>query len=192
VKAHIVIDCEASGPCPGFGDMISFGAIVVEPALDRGFRSPTIAPTCDAYDDGAYASIQMTREQHIAKSTAALGDAMGDFDDWLTQLAADRLIFWSDNPAFDWQWIHHGFQVAGRRNPFGHSGRRIGDLYAGLSGNAANVSGWKKRRQTAHDHDPLNDAKGNAEALLSILSQYDQLKALSIPVGTAAKQMGVA
>ncbi|WP_158013983.1 3'-5' exoribonuclease domain-containing protein [Sphingomonas sanxanigenens] len=132
----------------------------------------------------------MSREAHVAAASVTLGDALTAFDDWLVELGADRLIFWSDNPAFDWQWIHHGFQVAGRANPFGHSGRRIGDLYAGLSGNAGNVSGWKKRRQTAHDHDPLNDAKGNAEALLSILTQYDQLKALSIPAG--AKRQGVA
>jgi hypothetical protein len=51
------------------------------------------------------------------------------------RLCADgRPVFVSDNPAFDFQWINHGFWHALRGNPFGHSGRRIGDYYAGLVG----------------------------------------------------------
>lgn len=192
MKKHIVVDCEASGPCPGFGDMISFGAIVVEPGLAHGFRSPTIRPECERFSEGAYASIGMTRADHVATATVTLEETMTGFQNWLAATDADRLIFWSDNPAFDWQWINHGFQSAGQSNPFGHSGRRIGDLYAGLSGNAGNVSGWKKRRQTVHDHDPLNDAKGNAEALLSILVEYGQLKTLGIAAERVQKEASTA
>ena len=51
------------------------------------------------------------------------------------------------------------------RNPFGFSGRRIGDLYAGLVKDASKATEWKKYRVTAHTHNPVDDAKGNAEAL---------------------------
>ena len=51
------------------------------------------------------------------------------------------------------------------RNPFGFSGRRIGDLYAGLVKDASKATEWKKYRVTKHTHDPVDDARGNAEAL---------------------------
>ncbi|MEG3148316.1 3'-5' exoribonuclease [Sphingomonas sp. ZT3P38] len=178
MKAHVVVDCESSVPCPCHGSMICFGAFVAEPDLARGWRSETIHPYSDTHVEAAYASIGMTHDRHLAEATQTLADAMRSFDAWLTSLGADRVVFWSDNPAFDWQWINHGFAAAGIANPFGFSARRIGDLYAGLTRNFGNTQGWKKLRETAHDHDPLNDAKGNAEALVSILRQHDQLDKL--------------
>jgi hypothetical protein len=48
-------------------------------------------------------------------------------------------------------------------------GRRIGDLYCGMKMDAGLNSEWKRlHRKTAHDHHPVNDAKGNAEALLAM------------------------
>ena len=175
MKAHIVVDCEASGPCPGFGSMVNFGAFVVEPSLERGWRSPIIHPYSDSHMDAAYASIGLTYDEHVAAATTDLSETMRLFEAWLCGLNADRVIFWSDNPAFDWQWINHGFAYANIRNPFGFSARRIGDFYAGLKQNFGNTQGWKKRRQTAHDHDPLNDAKGNAEAMISFMEEYNQI-----------------
>lgn len=175
MKAHVIVDCEASGPCPGFGSMISFGAFVAEPDLLRGFRSATIHPYSDRHVEAAYASIGMSHDQHVVTATQTLDEAIGAFDGWLKGLGTDRVVFWSDNPAFDWQWINHGFASAGLVNPFGFSARRIGDLYAGLKRNVGNTQGWKSLRRTAHDHDPLNDAKGNAEALVALLRDHDQL-----------------
>src|SRR5690348_1494989 len=51
-------------------------------------------------------------------------------------------------------------------NPFGFSGRRIGDLYCGMKMDTRLNQEWKKKyRKTSHDHNPVNDAIGNAEAL---------------------------
>ena len=33
----IMVDVEADGPCPGLYSMVSFGAVVVEPKLERSF-----------------------------------------------------------------------------------------------------------------------------------------------------------
>lgn len=83
-------------------------------------------------------------------------------------------VFVSDNPGFDWMWIADGFDRAGLDNPFGHSSRRIGDLAAGLSGNWRRTSAWKKLRKTRHDHNPVNDSLGNAEALDTLLTRHRQ------------------
>ena len=71
----------------------------------------------------------------------------------------------ADNFAFDWQFINYYFHRFLGRNPFGFSGRRIGDLYAGLVKDASKATKWKKFRVTAHTHNPVDDARGNAEAL---------------------------
>jgi hypothetical protein len=90
-------------------------------------------------------------------------ETMEAFAAWLRK-AAPNPIFVSDNPAYDWQWINDAFHKHLGYNPFGHSARRIGDYYAGLTGNFRNASKWKRLRRTKHDHNPVNDAMGNVEA----------------------------
>ena len=86
------------------------------------------------------------------------------FHDWIKANSKGRPIFISDNPAFDWQWINYYFHYYLGENPFGYSARRIGDLYCGLVKDTH--AKWKHLRRTTHDHNPVNDAKGNAEAIL--------------------------
>lgn len=164
----IIVDTEASGPCPVFGDVISIGAVVVEPGLKRTFRSPDMLPMFEAFNEGAYRSIGYTRERHLA-NTADYTEGFTLFADWLEGLGGDgRFSLISDNPAFDWQWINFGFHHVFGRNPFGHSARRIGDMWAGITRKENNTSSWKKFRETRHTHDPRDDAIGNAEAYLRI------------------------
>ena len=56
----------------------------------------------------------------------------------------------------------------GNGNPFGHSARRIGDLFAGFSRDVTKGSAWKRLRKTKHTHHPVDDARGNVEALLAM------------------------
>jgi hypothetical protein len=49
------------------------------------------------------------------------------------------------------------------------TGRRISDFYAGLVGDFRSTQKWKRLRRTKHDHHPVHDALGNAEALIRIL-----------------------
>lgn len=107
----------------------------------------------------------------IKEATAGL---LTGLTEWVAERAGRRATFMSDNPAFDFMWIACAYDQAGLPNPFGHSGRRIGDLAAGLSGNWMQTSKWKRLRQTTHDHDPVNDAMGNAEALLTLLARHEQ------------------
>jgi hypothetical protein len=51
-------------------------------------------------------------------------------------------------------------------NPFGHSSTNLGSLYKGLVKDT--FQSFKHLRRTAHTHHPVDDAKGNAEALIEM------------------------
>jgi hypothetical protein len=92
------------------------------------------------------------------------GTVQRAFADWLVEHVTGRPVFVSDNPAYDFQWINYYFDKILGTNPFGHSGRRIGDFSAGLNGKWSGPQDWKRLRKTVHDHNPVNDAMGNVEA----------------------------
>jgi len=158
----IVCDVESDGPCPGMYSMISFGAVVVEEGLNRTFYG-LCKPIADVWIPEALAVSGHTREETLQFPHASI--TIKKFKDWLDSLSI-RPIFISDNPAFDWQFINYYFHTSLNVNPFGFSARRIGDLYAGMQKNM-HVK-WKHLRQTKHSHHPVDDAKGNAEALLKM------------------------
>ena len=91
------------------------------------------------------------------------------FEAWINEVSEGQATMVSDNPAYDWQWINFYFWKHLGHNPLGYSARRIGDFYAGLINNFHKSNDWKKLRVTTHDHNPVNDAKGNAEALDRLL-----------------------
>jgi hypothetical protein len=90
------------------------------------------------------------------------------FNEWLNQFKG-RIVFISDNPAYDWQFINYYFHKFLNNNPFGYSARRISDFYAGIVKDFYNTQEWKKWRITIHDHNPVHDALGNVEAFERIL-----------------------
>ncbi len=159
-----VVDVEADGPIPSRYSMVSVGAVRVEPGLGRTFRGRT-RPISDAWLPEALAISGVSREEHLGYDEPA--PVMEAFERWILETTRGRPIFFSDNLAFDWQFVNWYFHAYLGRNPFGWSGRRIGDLYCGLVKDAH--AQWKHLRTTPHDHDPVNDAKGNAEALLALV-----------------------
>ena len=164
--SYIVVDVEADGPIPHKYSMVCFGAVVVEPSLTRTFYGQ-VRPISAEWIPDALAVSGCTREVHEGFGDPAA--VMQSFAEWLGQQTKDRPIFISDNLAFDWQWINYYFHYFTGKNPFGFSGRRIGDLYCGMKMDAGLNSEWKRKlRKTRHDHNPVNDAIGNAEALLAM------------------------
>jgi hypothetical protein len=152
----VFVDCEANGPCPGRGVLTEFGAV------DFGTRTTFHGVLYDSEPDPA--------NPVLSRLTGGAYDAVevfGRFAAWLEDLGGHP-VFVSDNPAYDFQWINHGFWHALDRNPFGHSGRRIGDYHAGLVGDFRRAQDWKRFRVTPHDHNPVNDAMGNVEAFETI------------------------
>jgi hypothetical protein len=148
--AMIFVDVEARGPCPSLGELTEFGAVEFE--TEETFHG-IVAPCRSS-------SASITEEQKR--------QVFIDFEAWLRKFPG-RPIFWSDNPAWDFQWINDSFFRYLGTNPFGHSGRRISDFYAGLVNDLRRSTKWKKLRITRHDHQPVHDALGNVEAFKRIL-----------------------
>lgn len=159
MKNLIFVDCEASGPCPGKGDLTEFGAVEF---LSRATFHGVLIETAPH-----------PTNVRLREATGKTFDAVavfGAFEAWLGTVTDKRPVFVSDNPAFDWQWINHGFHHHLGSNPFGHSARRISDFYAGLCGDFQRTLAWKRLRVTTHDHHPVHDAMGNVEAFARLLA----------------------
>lgn len=62
---YVMVDVEADGPIPGDYSMICFGAIVVEPQLDRTFYGQ-LKPISDKFVPEALAVSGFTREATLA------------------------------------------------------------------------------------------------------------------------------
>ena len=163
--SFIVVDVEADGPIPAEYSMVCFGAVLFAEALDKSFYGQT-RPISDRSNPDALAVSGFSREQHLAFNDPKA--VMEQFAQWLEENSKGRPVFVSDNLAFDWQFINYYFHRFLGRNPFGFSGRRIGDLYAGLVKDAYKATEWKKFRRTTHTHHPVDDARGNAEALAKL------------------------
>ena len=161
--SFIVVDVESDGPIPHKYSMVCFGAVVVEPTLSKTFYGQT-RPLSDLWDPQALAISGVSREQHLTFDDPL--QVMIDFAAWVEENSKGRPIFMSDNVAYDWQWINYYLHTYLGKNPFGYSGRRIGDLYCGLVKDV--FATWKHLRLTNHDHHPVSDAKGNAEVLLQM------------------------
>lgn len=80
-------------------------------------------------------------------------------------------MFISDNNGFDWQFINWYFHHFLSHNPFGFSSTNLGSLYKGLVRDTS--KNFKHLRKTAHTHDPVDDAGGNAEAFITLIEQYE-------------------
>lgn len=161
--SYIVVDVESDGPCPGKYSMTEFGAVVVKQGLINTFHGK-VRPISDEWLPEALAISGKSREE-VMKFPEPSGE-MRRFKTWLDNQSRGRPVFISDNLAYDWQFINYYFHVYLGDNPFGFSGRRIGDLYSGLHADAH--AKWKHLRKTRHTHNPVMDAIGNAEALLAI------------------------
>lgn len=162
MKNLIFVDCEASGQAIGVGELSEFGAVHYPSRAT--FHGILIESKIDSKNPALRTKIYGKR--YDAKKV------FQRFDEWINNVCEKGLrpLFMSDNPAFDWQWINHGFWNTIGKNPFGHSARRISDFYAGLKGDFRDTQSWKKLRITPHDHNPVNDAMGNLEAFERLLN----------------------
>ncbi|MCA9639111.1 MAG: exonuclease, partial [Myxococcales bacterium] len=91
---------------------------------------------------------------------------MEEFAAWLDSISRGRVLFVSDNNGFDWSFINWYFHHFLGTNPFGFSSQNLGSLYKGLVRDT--FQNFKHLRRTRHSHHPVDDARGNAEALLEM------------------------
>lgn len=164
--SYIMVDIESDGPIPGDYSMICFGAVVVEPGLERTFYGQ-LRPISEKFIPEALAISGFTREQTLQFPEPAI--VMQNFADWLRGISRDRPMFISDNNGFDWQFVNWYFHHFTGGNSFGFSSTNLGSLYKGLVKDTS--PNFKHLRRTKHTHHPVDDAKGNAEALLTMKEQ---------------------
>jgi DNA polymerase III epsilon subunit-like protein len=162
----VMVDIEADGPIPGDYSMVALGAVIVEPALERRF-SVRLKPISEKWVPDALAVSGFSREQTLAFGDPAVG--MTSFRDWLATEVRGQPRFVSDNNGFDWQFVNWYFHHYLGRNPFGFSSINLGSLYKGLVRDMA--PNFKHLRRTKHTHDPVDDAVGNAEAMLTMVQE---------------------
>jgi DNA polymerase III epsilon subunit-like protein len=176
-----VVDVEADGPAPGLYSMVSFGVVHVPEGkrLGEAFYAE-LAPISDRYMPEALAVSGFTRARHEALPPPER--AMADFARWLETVngSGSHASFVSDNPAFDFAFMNYYLWRYVGANPFGHSARRIGDFHAGLQRNFFARQDWRQLRRTRHSHNALDDARGNAEALIALIARS---RALAAPHG---------
>ena len=166
MSQNVVVDVETDGPCPGMHSMVCFGAVIVEAGFQRTFYAE-LKPISDTYISEASAISGFSREQTLKFPDPR--DAMQNFEIWLNKnMNGKRPIFWSDNNGFDFAFVNFYFWQQLGRNPFGWSSANIGSLYKGLTKNT--YATFKRLRDTKHTHNPVDDARGNAEALLKIFN----------------------
>ena len=161
--AWVMVDIEADGPIPGDYSMICFGAIIVEPGLDRPFYG-RLKPISEEFIPDALAVSGFSRDETLAFDEPVA--VMSAFREWIAAECKGRPQFVSDNNGFDWQFINWYFHHFIGANPFGFSSTNLGSLYKGLMKDM--FVNFKHLRKTKHTHNPVDDARGNAEALLAI------------------------
>jgi hypothetical protein len=120
--------------------------------------------TSEKFVPEALAVSGFTREQTLAFPEPE--EVMRKFAAWVVEVGAGRPMFISDNNGFDWQFINWYFHHFTGANPFGFSSTNLGSLYKGLVHDT--TKNFKHLRKTRHTHHPVDDAKGNAEALLAM------------------------
>jgi hypothetical protein len=165
--SYVMVDVEADGPIPGDYSMVCFGAIIVEPSLKKTFYG-RLRPISDKWLPEALRISGFTREETLAFEEPRT--VMLAFCDWVRSESAGSPFFISDNNGFDWQFINWYFHHFVGENPFGYSSANLGSLYKGVVKNT--FANFKHLRKTRHTHHPLDDARGNAEALLQIKEKH--------------------
>jgi hypothetical protein len=161
--AWVMVDVEADGPIPGDYSMVCLGAVLVREGLAETFYG-RLRPISDKCMPQALAVSGFTREETLLFDDPEA--TMRRFAEWLAASAGRRPQFVSDNNGFDWQFVNWYFWHFTGANPFGHSSANLGSLYKGLVRDT--FQSFRHLRRTAHTHHPVDDARGNAEALLDM------------------------
>ncbi len=193
----IMVDIEADGPCPGLYSMVSLGAVVVEPHCTKCKDTESVwdsgdTTRCECVDHNGkrirpdsrrtfYGQFKPIGDDWIAEALKVSGHTRSEvmkfpdprqtiaaFAGWLRGVGG-KPRFISDNNGFDWQFVNYYFHRFHGSNPFGFSSTNLGSLYKGMVKDMR--MNFKHLRKTKHTHDPVDDAKGNAEAMIAMRAE---------------------
>lgn len=162
--SNIIVDVEADGPVPGLYSMVSFGAVILSENLDKTFYAQCRPIVGADWNPDALEVAGHTREETLTFPDPKI--AMENFAKWIENNSKGRPIFWADNNGFDFAMINYYFWAYYGSNPFGWSSQNINSLYKGITRDL--YCSFKHLRKTKHTHHPVDDAMGNAEALIAM------------------------
>lgn len=173
-----VVDVEADGPNLWQHSMIWFGAVVLTDRLDETFEGK-VRPLGTTYVHEALAVTGLQHSETLMFESAEI--VMPRFKAWILTSTRPGTTpqAWSDNNGFDLGRLNYYLDRFAHGTPFGHSSRNLSDRHRGLAEGARHASkpfpqdlerSFDSLRATPHDHNPVNDALGNAEALLALRS----------------------
>lgn len=161
--ALVFVDVEALGTSPKKGTMTEFGAVAYDPTGKHHKKT---------FHGVLFEGIPNPENPAVPIVGSRINEAIDvviEFVKWLDEVSPGQATLVSDNPAYDFMWIAGFFDEIDFENPFGHSGRRISDFWAGVNLKWSETQSWKRFRETPHDHNPVNDAMGNVEAYERIM-----------------------
>ena len=167
--SYISVDIESDGPVPHLYSMVSFGAVIVDEngKFDKTFFGK-IRPISEKWIPEALAISGYSREETLEFEDPTI--VMQRFANWIQENSKGKHLLISDNNGFDWQFINYYFHAFTGSNPFGYSSTNLGSLYKGIVKDS--FKNFKHLRKTKHTHNPVDDAKGNAEAFYEIIKQH--------------------
>ncbi len=162
---YFMVDIEADGPVAPLYSMVSLGVVVCEEGLGRTFFGK-VRPISELWLPGALAVSGYTREETLGFPPPER--VMPEFIAWVLACTkkGTKPIFVSDNNGFDFGFVSYYLWRYTGGNIFGHSSRNLSDLYKGMTGDVRRS--FRHLKKTPHTHHPVDDAKGNAEALLAM------------------------
>ena len=151
----------------------SFYSGVIRPLLVPGAGVDTYVPAPFVRESLAISGV--TRAEQLDGQQPA--QVMHAFRAWLKEIDNPRFV--SDNNGYDWQFINYYFHRFGKNdprtdNPFGHSSQNLGSLYKGLV--KSMFESFKHLRKTKHTHHPVDDARGNVEAMVHMRTMGLKIK----------------
>lgn len=160
---YVVVDIEADGPIPGRYSMIAVGAVLLDETLDTTFYAQ-LRPVSDDWLESALSISGFSREETLAFDDPS--EVMHRFAEWVDAIERGPCWFIADNSGFDWSFVNWYFHTFCGRNPFGHNTQDLQSVYKGLMRDM--TQDFDHLRDTVHTHNALDDARGNAEALLKM------------------------
>ena len=123
---YACIDIEASGPVPGFYNMVSIGGVAVRLDGETHVRDEEfyfeLKPISEGFDDHAM-SIHGIPRAHLEENGVDAREVLLAITDWVKSVKGDaeRVLFVGHNAPFDWMYVAWYFAWAGLKNPFGYN-----------------------------------------------------------------------
>jgi len=125
-STYFCIDIEANGPVPGLYDMVSLGAVVVQPTTDEQYLIgdrfyAELKPVAPRFDARA-ASIHGLDQTDLAANGLSRLAFCQRLADWVQSqtLHGTEPVFVGHNAPFDWSHVAYLYAEQNLPNPFGY------------------------------------------------------------------------